>query len=179
MKKNQIIFLSVLLAVIGIYLRLTPHPANFAPIGAIALFAGAYLPRKWAVILPLGILFITDLFLGWYEPMVMLSVYGCLAVSFFAGQILRKRKNFFNVFSLAVFSSILFFIVTNFAVWAASSWYPHTLNGLTLNYYLALPFFRNTLFSDIFYTLSLFGAYELVKYGVWQGNLKSASSARD
>lgn len=166
MNKNQIIFLSIVLAVLGIYLRLTPHPANFAPIGAIALFAGAYLPKKWAVILPLGIMFITDLFLGLYEPMVMLSVYACLAVSFFAGQLLKQHKNAFNVFFLAIFSSVLFFVVTNFAVWAVSSWYPHTLNGLLLNYYLALPFFRNTLFSDIVYTISLFGAYELVKYSL-------------
>jgi len=174
MKKNQIIILCVFLAALGIYLRLTPHPANFAPMGAIALFAGGYLPRKWAIILPLGIMFITDLFLGWYEPVVMLSVYACLAVSFLAGTLLKKQKNAFNVFGLAVFSAVLFFLVTNFAVWAASSWYPHTLNGFLLNYYLALPFFRNTLFSDIFYSVSLFGAYELVKYGVWQWNLKKA-----
>jgi len=179
MKTKQIIFLSILLIAIGIYFRLTAHPANFAPIGAIALFAGAYLPKKWAIILPLGSMFVTDLFLGWYEPVIMLAVYGCLAVSFFAGTLLKKQKNVFNIFAVSVFSAVFFFIVTNFFVWVASSWYPNTLNGLLLNYYLALPFFRNTLFSDVFYTFSLFGAYELVKYGIFQYSLKNIVSVKN
>lgn len=163
MKKNHLLILIVLLAVFGIYYRLTPHPANFAPIGAIALFAGAYLPKKWAIILPLGIMLVADFFLGWYEPAVMLAVYGCFACFALAGGLLKKNKNVFNIAWLAIFSAVFFFIVTNFAVWAASDWYAHNLSGLALNYYLALPFFRNTLFSDLFFSGVLFGAYEMVK----------------
>ena len=164
MKKNHLVVLIVIvLAAFGVYYRLTPHPANFAPISAIALFSGAYLPRKWAFALPIGIVFFTDLFLGFYEPAVMLSVYGCFAISALVGGLLKNNKNVFNIAWLAIFSSVLFFIVTNFAVWTVSQWYPHNFSGLALNYYLALPFFKNTLFSDLFFSGVLFGAYESVK----------------
>ncbi|MFA6304226.1 MAG: DUF6580 family putative transport protein [Patescibacteria group bacterium] len=164
MKKIHVIILIVVLAALGIYLRLSPHPANFAPIGAIALFAGVYLPKKWAIILPLGIMLLTDLFLGFYEWQTMLTVYGCLALTFWVGVKIKNHKNFLTVASATMATSIIFFMATNFAVWAFSDWYPHNATGLVLNYYLAIPFFRNSLLSDLFFTGFLFGSFEMARY---------------
>ncbi|MFA4818191.1 MAG: DUF6580 family putative transport protein, partial [Parcubacteria group bacterium] len=72
-------------------------------------------------------------------------------------------------------SSITFFLVTNFAVWAFFDWYPHTWAGLITNFTLALPFFRNTLLGDVFYTGVLFGAYELALYLAARRSAKQAT----
>jgi len=141
--------------------RLIPHIPNFTPIGAMALFGGAYLDKRWAILLPLVAMFFSDLFIGFYSPAVMVSVYGSFVLIGLTGLWLRKRKNPRNVLFAALSSSILFFIVTNFAVWAAGS-YSRGLDGLLTSYIMALPFFRGTLFGDIFYTAVFFGGYELV-----------------
>lgn len=80
---------------------------------------------------------------------------------------LKKHKRVGFILGSSLFSSILFFIITNFGVWAPSSnWYPHTLNGLIECYTLAVPFFRNTILGDLGYTVILFGGFELLKYFV-------------
>ena len=65
-KNKNLIIISILLIILGFATRLLPHPANFAPITAIALFAGIYLPKRWAIILPLIAMFISDIFIGFY-----------------------------------------------------------------------------------------------------------------
>jgi len=163
MNKKHLVLLIIFLAALGIYYRLTPHPANFSPIGAIALFSGVYLTKKWSIVLPLGIMLFTDLFLGFYEWQTMLAVYGCLALSFWLGSKLRANKNFINLASSGLAMSVVFFVITNLAVWAFSSWYPHNWSGLLLNYTLAIPFFRNSLLGDVFFMSALFGGYEFFR----------------
>ncbi|PIT90539.1 MAG: hypothetical protein COU22_01570 [Candidatus Komeilibacteria bacterium CG10_big_fil_rev_8_21_14_0_10_41_13] len=163
MKKINLIVILAILFGLALYIRLTPHPANFTPLAAVSLFAGVYLPKKWALSLPISILFISDLFLGFYDWRLASVVYACFILTALMGIYLKNRKNVLTVLSAALGSALVFFLVTNFAVWALSSWYPHTFSGLMLNYTLAVPFFRNTLMGNLFFTGVLFGAYELVK----------------
>ncbi|OGY26151.1 MAG: hypothetical protein A2134_00930 [Candidatus Woykebacteria bacterium RBG_16_39_9b] len=146
----------------AVTLRLVPHPPNFAPIAAMALFGGAYLNRKYAIVIPLVVMFLSDIFIGFYSPVVMTSVYGSFVLVGLLGMWLKKRKSPGNVIAAAIGSSLLFFLITNFAVWAAGA-YARDLSGLAQSYVMGLPFFRNTLLGDLFYTGVFFGGYELVK----------------
>jgi len=146
----------------AVTLRLVPHPPNFAPIAAMALFGGAYLNRRYALVVPIAALLLSDLVIGFYSPLVMVSVYGSFVLTGLMGLWLKKRKSAGNVVLTAMGASILFFLVTNFAVWAAGS-YARDLSGLAQSYLMGLPFFRNTLLGDLFYTGVFFGGYELVK----------------
>lgn len=159
-------FLVALLFILtGIILRLVPHPPNFAPIGAIALFGGVYLSKRLALILPLVAMIISDAFIGYYEPKLMASVYGSFLLCVFLGFWLKKNKRWYTVAGGSILCSLLFFIITNFAVWAFTTWYGPTISGLVYCYWMALPFFKNTLLGDLFYINVFFGLYELVK--IW------------
>ena len=140
--------------------RLLPHPPNFAPIAAMALFGGAYLSPRYAILVPLLALFLSDLFIGFYSPVVMISVYGSFVLTGALGIWLKKRRNPRNMVLAAVGSSLLFFLITNFAVWAAGA-YARDPSGLLQSYVAGLPFLKNTLAGDLFYTISFFGGYEL------------------
>ena len=179
MKRINLILIIVVLFGLAMYVRLTDHPANFTPLAAIALFAGMYLPKKWAVILPISILFLSDLFLGFYDWKLALVVYSCFILVGVVGILVRKRKNVLNILSATLGVSLIFFMATNFAVWSFSSWYPHTLEGLILNYTLAIPFFRNTLLSNLFFVGVLFGAYELVRLKLPQVNKINELTSRN
>lgn len=153
----------LLLIFLGASLRLLPHSPNFAPITALGLFGGVYLQKKYAFILPLAALFISDLVIGFYG-MVMLFVYGSFILSGLIGLWVKKHKTLINVLGASLLSSILFYLITNFGVWLSpNSYYTKDLAGLLQSYTLALPFFRNTLLGDIFYTGLFFGSLELSK----------------
>lgn len=156
------IFLAVSIVVLAAASRLVKHPFNFTPVAAMAIFAGCYLDRKWAVILPLAAMFVSDYFIGFYDWPVMASVYAGIAAAFFIGRLISKRKKWYNIIAGSLSASIIFFIVTNFSVWAFFAWYPHTLAGLLNCFALALPFFRNTIMGDVIYTTVFFGVYETV-----------------
>lgn len=145
---------------LAVVARLLPHPPNFAPIAAMALFGGAYLNKRYALLLPLIALFLGDIFIGFYSPAVMISVYGSFLLVGFLGIWLKKRKNAQNILLAALGSSLLFFLVTNFAVWVTGA-YAQNPNGLLQSYMAGLPFLKNTLGGDLFYTISFFGGYEL------------------
>lgn len=154
--------IAVLIVLFGVLSRLLPHHPNIVPIGALCLFGGAYLPKKFAF-LPLLALFVSDYFIGFYG-IDMIYVYGSFALTGVIGLWLKSHKSVKWVLGSALFSSVLFFIITNFGVWAPpSNWYPHTLNGLIQSYTLAIPFFRNSLIGDVGYTIVLFGGYELIQ----------------
>ncbi len=160
----QIGLLSVIIVAFVVLSRLIPHAPNIVPIGALMLFGGVYLPKKllW---LPLLALFISDYFIGFYGT-DMFYVYGSFVLVGLIGLWLRSHKKPIMVIGSTLTSSILFFLITNFGVWAPpNNWYPHTLDGLIQSYTLALPFFRNSLIGDLGYTILLFGGYEIV-YGI-------------
>ena len=144
------------------FVRLIPHPPNFAPIAAMALFGGAYFSKKWAAFLiPISAMFLTDLILGFHET--MWAVYLSFALIVVIGMVMLKEIKIGNLFFASVISSVSFFIITNFGIWISTGYYAKTGAGLAACYTAAIPFFRQTLLSDLFYVAILFGAYHLVK----------------
>ena len=155
--KNILIALGLILFTLVV--RLAFHLPDATPITAIALVSGVYLGRIWAVIVPLLALFLSDLLIGFYDWRVMLSVYGSFALIGLMSYFLKKHPNILTGAALVVASSFLFFIVTNFAVWAFSPWYAKTFEGLLYCYTLGLPFYRNMFLGDGLYTPLLFGVF--------------------
>ena len=144
------------------FVRLIPHPPNFAPIAAMALFGGAYFNKKWAsFLIPISAMFLTDLILGFHET--MWAVYLSFALIVVIGMFMLKEIKIRNLFFASVISSVSFFILTNFGLWISTGYYAKTGAGLTACYTAAIPFFHQTLLSDLFYVAILFGAYHLVK----------------
>ena len=133
---------------------------NFTPIAAMALFGGVYLNKKFAFVIPLAAMFVSDIFLGFHQAMPY--VYGSFILAVVIGLWLKNNKSAKNIFCASLISSILFFLITNFGVWAGG-WYPRTLSGLMQSYIMGIPFFRNTVLGDLLYTGVFFGAYELVQ----------------
>ncbi|HEX5797673.1 MAG TPA: DUF6580 family putative transport protein [Candidatus Saccharimonadales bacterium] len=156
--------LAVALVVLGVVMRLLPHTANFAPIAAIALFGAVYLKRRYALILPVVALLISDIFIGFDSLQSRLTVYGSFMLVGLLGLAIRKRKNVATIIGGSLAGSIIFYLITNFAYFYPPTMYPHNLAGVVSSYYNALPFFRNTLLGDLFYTGLLFGLYELAVY---------------
>lgn len=148
-------FLSVIV-VVGLT-RLLPHPPNMAPIGALALFSGANLAGFPAFIFPLSVMFLSDLFLGFHTtiPFVYLS----FVLIVFIGKRIKKNKFRSLVFS-SIISSVLFYVVTNFGVWISTSMYVKNINGLFACYLLGIPFFKNTLLGDLFYSVLVFYGFD-------------------
>lgn len=149
--------LPVTMIVVAALTRLLPHAPNFTPIGAIALFAGAHLDKKWRFVVPLGTMFLSDLFLGFHGTMPY--VYGSFILSIFMGIYLQDKKSVAMIGLSSLLASVLFFLITNFGVWASSKMYTKDLSGLIDAYTLGLPFFRNTLVSDLLFTAVLFYGY--------------------
>jgi hypothetical protein len=147
---------------IGAVARLIPHAPNFAPIAAMALFGGTYLGRKQAFVIPILAMVLSDVVIGFDSIAMRLTVYGSFLVMVAVGLWLKKRTSLKNVAAASLGSSILFFLTTNFSVWAFGSIYPHNLYGLFQSYFFAIPFFRNTLLGDFFYAGLFFGGYEFL-----------------
>ncbi len=154
--------LIVLLAVVAILCRLAVHIPNFTPVGALAIFAGFLLRRRWATAVPLAAMLVSDLLIGFYEPMIMAAVYASLALSVLIGRSVKKSTAG-GVAAASLAGSSVFFLATNFAVWAFGTWYPRTGAGLTACFINAIPFFRNTVLGDLFFSALFFGAYAAVR----------------
>jgi len=145
---------------LAVVARLIPHPPNFSPIGALALFSGARFKKKIGIFIPLAAMFISDIFLGFHKTIIYVYVSFLLIV--LIGRLIKK-DNWQSLILASLTSSILFFIITNFGVWQIGSMYPKTVDGLFQSYVMALPFFRNTLLSDFFYTFSFFYGFSFFK----------------
>ena len=158
MAKYLFTFVMILLAALS---RLLPHPPNFTPITALALFGAVYLDKKHTFIVPMAALLISDYFLGFYAGVVW--VYACFLAIGCIGLWLRNHRSAGMAIGGTFAGSVLFFIVTNFGMWLSSGIYPHTTAGFVDCYVPAIPFFRNTLLGDAVYVGAMFGLYELMK----------------
>src|SRR6202521_5022918 len=129
-------------------LRIVPHPMNFAPIGALALFGGAYFSSKRAAVaVPLLSIVAGDIFTGFHA--LIPYVYASFLVSVAIGFWLRQRKSASRIGAATLAGAIQLFLITNFGVWAASIGnYPKTPGGLAECYFAGLPLFWNTLAGD-------------------------------
>lgn len=158
----RFLFLTVV-AVLAALARLIPHPPNVSPVGAIALFGGAFFPRKRGEFLaPLAAMLLSDLVLGLHALVPV--VYGCFALNVLLGRWLRSRRRFVPIALATVAGAVQFFIVTNFACWVI--WYPHTLEGICTCYVAAIPFFHNMLVGDAAFTAVLFGGLAVAEAAV-------------
>ena len=157
--KNSKLLIAALIF-FGIVFRLLPHEANFAPVGAIALFSGTYFSKRYALLVPLVVMLITDIFLGYHSTIAY--VYVSLLLITLVGSLLKSSTSLVNIVSFSLASSLLFFFITNFGVWATGNMYSKTLEGLIECYALAIPFFRNTILSDLMYSGVLFGGLKLL-----------------
>ncbi|MEO6064891.1 MAG: DUF6580 family putative transport protein [Lysobacterales bacterium] len=164
------------LIVVAAISRLVPHPPNFSPIEAIALFGGAYfLNRSWAVLAPLAAMFLSDLLLGimqggiyfeYFASAHFLAIYACIALSAVLGFGLRGRVKSVRVLGYSLAGSLLFFLITNFAVWLTATdvvAHPACTAGLAACYVAGLPFLKWTVLGTLFYAALLFGGYELLQ----------------
>ena len=149
---------------IGAIARVLPHAPNFAPIGAIALFGGAHMSKKQALTLPIVAMILSDYFIGFDSLEMRLSVYGSFLLIVGLGMLLKKHLNYKTLATATLASSMIFFLITNLSVWAFGSMYPKTFAGLVDAFVMAIPFFRNTILGDFFYSGLFFGGYELVRY---------------
>ena len=152
----------ILLAVIA---RLVPHAPNFAPIGGLALFSGSHFKKKIALIIPLSAMFISDIFLGFHKTVPY--VYVSFIIIALIGSLIKNNK-WQSLLKTSLLSSVLFFLITNFGVWATGTMYQRNLSGLTQSYVMGLPFFRNTILSDLFYSFSFFYGYRFLSNFVFK-----------
>jgi hypothetical protein len=142
--------------------RYLPHPPNVSPIAAMALFAGATVSdRRAAFLVPFLALFVGDVLIGLHDT--MLFVYSAFALTVLAGFVLRSRLQPVYIAIAALFSSVLFFLITNFGVWLTSAMYPLSSEGLVQAYVAGIPFFQNTLLGDLAFNALLFGGYALLQ----------------
>ena len=166
---SYLVILAVLI-VLGVAGRLLPHPPNFTPMAAIALFAGfIFIKRYMAVVAVVSTMILCDYFAfgslsaSWFGSKSMFVVYLALLFPIVFKNLLQKKLGVLRIFGAALASSSVFFLATNFAVWAFSPMYEKTLEGLVLCYTMAIPFFQNTVAGDLIWSGVIFGAYLVLR----------------
>jgi hypothetical protein len=182
-RKSSFQPIALTLTVIAAFLRLVPHPPNFAPVGSVALFGGARLRGWQAYVIPVLAMLVTDPILSHMAGFpayswASLVIYFCFLVNVVLGRsFLRKTSSPARIAGVAVAGSIQFFIITNFFVWLGDgALYPHTTGGLVACYVAALPFFARTVLGDLFYSAVLFGAYALLSRRITSGQKHTAAA---
>lgn len=168
MKKKNFWLTTVLVSVfvaVSFAMRLLPHPYNFIPIGALALVCGTYIRSRWGILIPVAVMAISDLIIGTHN--LMLLTWACFLMISMLGWWVRQHKNPLHIVGATVAGSVIFYLVTNFGVWALTPLYAKTAAGLVQCYYMAIPFFRNTALGDLFYVGVFFGLYEALSYLVF------------
>ncbi|MFI5134865.1 MAG: DUF6580 family putative transport protein [Chitinophagales bacterium] len=161
--------LSICLIVAAAVIRLLTnyfHIWNFTPITAMALFCGATVrDKKFAFIIPLIAIVLTDAIIGFYQG-IFVVYFSLLLITLF-GFLLQNRIRIVPVLLGSLGASVIFYLVTNFALVYPPTMYPHTMEGIIDSYIAALPFFRNAIAGDLIYSAVLFGSFALLKRKVF------------
>ena len=157
--KRIVIFL-VIVTALSLVARFLPHSPNFVPVGALALLVGIVFKNNFLALLVPLLVFLSDIFIGFYEWKVMVSVYLGFFIYFWVGKMLKEEK--FKIILAPITGAVIFFIITNFAVWAFTPLYPKSLEGLMFSYIFAVPFFKSTLFADFIFLATFSGAFSLI-----------------
>jgi hypothetical protein len=171
----------IVMIAVAAFWRVIPHPPNFAPITAMCLFGGAYFTsRVLAFLVPLTAMVLSDLALelttkipGLYEGWLASgsglhsgwwATYGSFALIVCIGMLLKNRQSAVTIIGASLVSSVLFFVLTNFAVWATGTLYEKNIAGLVKCYEMAIPFFNwGTMASDLVFVGILFGGFALAE----------------
>jgi len=148
-------FFPISLVLILAFSRIIPHPPNFTPIITIAIMSG-YLFRNiyLAIAMLLISMLLSDAFIGFYKNMFFVYISLIFIVYFFYK--IDSKINFKNLFLFSIFGSFIFYSISNFGVWYFGSLYEKNFNGLIECYFLAIPFFKNTLISTIIFSYAAF-----------------------
>lgn len=153
---------ALLVILLSVAIRLVPHAWNIAPVASIGLFSGAYLSKRWAVLVPVAAMAIGDLFLGWVPE----NLFGWVAIALSGGIgfWLREKRSVGRLVAASVAASTLFYLISNFGVWVLGGhYYARDFQGLMNCYWAGVPFYRNTIIGDLLYTAILFGSYDAVR----------------
>jgi hypothetical protein len=191
MKNNilPLLFLYVSIMLAAAWSRLIPHPMNFAPMGALALFGAAYFRGKYQILglaLPLLTLFISDLFInnllykeanegfiwayeGWWV------VYGTMLLTSALAIPVLKIRSPFRILGAALGASAVFFLVTNFACWPGNPLYAQDASGLVACYAAGLPFLKGTVAGNLIYSAVLFGLAEWTGAKIFNSSVPTLS----
>ena len=162
----------IILVVLAVLFRFATdafHYWNFVPMGAIALYAGAKLPRRYAWLVPVAGMILSDLVIDFGRGRSINELwrwvgYATLGVSALLGPLTRVQKfGWWRYPALSLGASTLFFLTSNFAVWAEGRIYPMTAAGLITCYYLGIFFFWPTIVADLAGTAAFFGLGPVVE----------------
>ncbi len=164
----------ILIAAISRFLPIAfPSMQNFSPVGAMALFGGAYFAKKqWAFIVPMMALWLSNLVLNnvfytKYYPTFSfgfeIAVFVSFALVVSIGIVVLKKVNITNLLIANVLGTVGFFLISNFFVWAGGTMYPQTMEGLGMCFTMGLPFLKNTLLSNLLFSAAMFGIFEYFK----------------
>jgi hypothetical protein len=164
-EKESLFFRTILvftLILLAAALRLAPHPWNFTPVGAIALFSGATVrDHRLAFLFPPLVMLATDTIIGFNKLSPL--VYASFLLSVLIGRFLAQKRNLLRIGGATLLGSLQFFLITNVGVWAFLNTYPRTAAGLATCYIAGIPLFWNTLAGDAVYATALFGAFALAE----------------
>jgi len=180
--RSGIVAIMILFAALS---RLIPHSLNFAPIGAMALFGAAYFSQKYlAFLIPIISMWLSDLIINnvvygqYFDHFVWFYdgfywTYGAFMLIGLVGMVTLRKIRIQNLIAASLLASLIFFLVSNFGVWASTQMYTHSLQGLITCYIAGLPFFRNTILGDLVYTGIFFGLFELAQQRILSLQLKT------
>lgn len=164
MKKQFALIVGLIL--VAASFRLIDHLPNFTPVGAIALFAGAYITNRiLAFLVPVAALLLSDLYLGFYGWEMLVPYIGFI-LTILMGFSLQNNKGAIRIGLTSMASSVVFFLFTNFALFYPETLYPHTFSGIMQSYVAGIPFFQNALAADLFYNAALFGSFYLITINI-------------
>lgn len=173
--------LAYIFLVLAVAVRFMPHPWHFTPVAASLLFFGAYRSRR-QLCFPVVLLAASDVFLNKFIYSYPLSwdllvTWVWYAAVVFLGSGLRRHLNPLWIMGSALASSVSFFLLSNFAVWAAYDMYPKNFSGLMTSYAMAVPFFRGTLAGDLVFTAVLFSVPVVIKQFSERANQSRGAAA--
>jgi hypothetical protein len=160
---DEVIMLAYLFVIFAVVARMPfmPHPWNFTPVAAALLYFGARGPKRQLWV-PFALLAVSDVILTKFVYSYAFSwdhfvTWAWYAAILFLGSQLRENSGWLRVGGASLASSVSFFVVSNFAVWACWNMYPKTLSGLMTCYAAGVPFFRRGIAGDMLFTVALFG----------------------
>ena len=165
-----------IIILLAAFTRIMPHPPNFSPMAAIGLFGAAHFAKKWqAFFIPLLGIWLSDLVINnfiytssdlnivWFYNGFYWQYISYVLIIFTGLFIFNKGVSLSKTFGGIVGSSGIFFLVSNFGVWASSGMYSKNIAGLISCYIAGIPFMNNTIISDFLFTTVLFGSYYLLQ----------------
>ena len=166
-KSYNNIYLIAGIILIGVISRIIPHVPNFTAMGAIALFGGTYIKNeKLKYIIPIGAMLLSDIVLkalGVPLPSwgLQITIYSSFLLIVLMGDMFIKSEKPKSIIITSLGASILFFLLSNLAVWS-NGYYGYSIEGLITCYVMAIPFLGNTIIANLTYCAILFGAYQYI-----------------